>query len=100
MPTQKKFPYKNLIPNINVSRFRGNIQGINPSELKPVDPTGLRQQQLTPAEIETLYRLRNQPQGFNPWEHRDPIEVYGDDGLTLFDSSKRSQGRTGGLFGI
>ena len=37
----------------------------------------------------------------NFFAHKDEIEVYGDEGLTFFDSNKkRSGGRTGSLFGI
>lgn len=45
--------------------------------------------------------LRDIEQG-NPWEHKDPVEVYGDDGLTFFDSNKstRNLKRTGSFFGI
>lgn len=38
----------------------------------------------------------------NFFKHRDEVEVYGDEGLTFFDSQKpqRSNRRTGSLFGI
>lgn len=37
---------------------------------------------------------------WNPFAHRDPVEVYGDDGLTLFDGDKRADDDTGSLFGL
>lgn len=37
----------------------------------------------------------------NFFEHKDEVEVYGDEGLTFFDSSKKGNGgRTGELFGF
>lgn len=37
----------------------------------------------------------------NFFEHKDEIEVYGDEGLTFFDSNKKGNGqRTGELFGF
>lgn len=55
----------------------------------------------------TLHSTRSSPsqqgQGIqNFFEHRSEEEVYGDTGLTLFDSqkTKRNSGSTGSLFGI
>ena len=37
----------------------------------------------------------------NFFEHKDELEVYGDEGLTFFDSNKKGNGqRTGSLFGF
>lgn len=44
---------------------------------------------------------RQQPQKRNFFEHGSELEVYGDEGLTFFDSTKRGNGKsTGSLFGI
>lgn len=44
---------------------------------------------------------RPKPQRRNFFEHGSELEVYGDEGLTFFDSEKRSQGKsTGSLFGL
>lgn len=51
----------------------------------------VRQQQFVPQE----------PRRRNFFEHRDEYEVYGDEGLTFFDSQKRrGSGSTGNLFGF
>ena len=58
---------------------------------------------IIPKNTESQFASRPLPQrtqSWNPFAHRDPIDVYGDDGLTLFDGDKRSDDDTGGLFGI
>ena len=40
------------------------------------------------------------PSRWNPFEHKDDMEIYGDTGLTLFDSNKRSGEQTGAFFGM
>lgn len=37
---------------------------------------------------------------WNPFAHKSEMEVYGDEGLTLFDGDKRADDDTGSLFGI
>lgn len=45
--------------------------------------------------------VQDRPMIQNFFEHKDEMEVYGDEGLTFFDSNKnRGQGRTGNLFGF
>lgn len=44
---------------------------------------------------------RERPRPPNFFEHKDEVEVYGDEGLTFFDSKKSRGGEsTGSLFGI
>ena len=50
----------------------------------------MQQQQIQPQR----------PQRRNFFEHGSELEVYGDEGLTFFDSQKRSQRSTGSLFGL
>jgi hypothetical protein len=54
-----------------------------------------------PKQPKAMPRPIIRPRKFNAFEHRSNEEVYGeDDGLTLFDSSKRNQNETGSFFGI
>ena len=58
---------------------------------------------IIPRSAPDQFASRSLPQrneSWNPFAHRDPIEVYGDDGLTLFDGEKKSDDDTGSLFGI
>jgi len=77
------------------SQFSKGFSGQLKSLQKQFQPQQVRPQQRIPQ--------RREQQTFIPnfFEHREPMEVYGDDGLTFFDSQKgRSQGRTGSLFGF
>ena len=54
-----------------------------------------------PRYIERREVVQDKPIIQNFFEHKDEVEVYGDEGLTFFDSNKnRGQGRTGNLFGF
>lgn len=60
---------------------------------------GWSQQRFAKQPVERRERyVREDPNNF--FEHKDELEVYGDEGLTFFDSNKRSRGRTGSFFGI
>ena len=69
-----------------------------------------RFQQVQPQQVQQPSMIRSRvnqmqqgkPQIHNFFAHKTEMEIYGDEGLTFFDSNKsrRSEGRTGSLFGI
>lgn len=48
----------------------------------------------------TIPQPKQMPRRINPFEHRSNREVFGDEGLTIFDSTKPTVSDTGSLFGI
>ena len=85
---------------LDVGKFSGKSNKGLTAELPQVQQQV--QQQKTPFGIQRKQKLPQSERPFNFFAHRSEKEVYGDEGLTLFDSQKggRSQGATGSLFGI
>ena len=76
------------------SKFRGELSRIR----QTVNAPQVRQRNIMQQNVNVSYRAPVKKRNF--FETRSEYEVYGDDGLTLFDSEKRGGDDTGRFFGI